>query len=604
MCCTNMIMQQLKFNLSGEKSSGSLDKFPVLEPGEFISLDTEHRGLGPGSPVVGVSLATAGSEVYLPCGHPEGRQYQAEHVRNFLIDSLAGREVSFRAAKNDIERLLEFGVDCEALGVIPHEVAHAAALLDDSRRKFDLDTLARDRLGTRKVTPYLDGRIIPRAEIPDVPAHIAAPYARGDARLTYDLATAYDQDIADQELRRVLDLEDSLIYSTLSMERLKVKIDVPKLERWIHEVREANAARIMEIYRRTGLRINPDSAWDMAKLFNYLRIGFSRGKKGIPLFPEVYLQVHNEVKEVALCIECRDLSSLLSKYLVKYYNALTPDGYLPYQLHQLRADDYGTITGRYAASNVNIQQVYKPSKQKVQSPVTTPWLIRELFIASGLDPGYFLMRNTVHDEVNGDLEGKWFHADASQIEYRLFAHFSCIPRPYSKRLIEAYQNDPKISFHKYVHKELLKECMIYDHAKNFNFGKLYGFGVEKAAAMIGTNDMDYVQTLMDQYDAKVPEAKRLLYYCSELAEKRGYVRTILGRRRRYHAGDRFYSGLNSILQGSAADLMKLKLKRLYNERMNLRNMKDIEECFNIQEFKLRVPITWECSVGDNWKETS
>lgn len=598
-----MTMQQLKFHLSGESEQlATLDRFPVLEPGEFIALDTEHRGLGPGSPVVGVSLATAGAEWYLPCGHPEGRQYQPEQIRDFLNDNLAGREVFLRAAKNDIERLREFGVDLEAIGVIPHEIQHAAALLDDSRRKFDLDTLALDRLGKNKVIPLLSGRVIPRAEIPDVPAHTAAPYAKGDARLTYDLATVYDGDIAEQDLRRVVDLEDSLIYCVLAMERAKVKIDVPKLERWINEVREAHSARVLEIYRRTGLRINPDSAHDMAKLFKYLNIGYSRGRNGIPLFPEVYLKQYDEVKEVQCCIDCRDLSSLLSKYLVKYLNALTPDGYLPYQLHQLRADDYGTITGRFASSKVNIQQVYKPSKQKVQSPVTAPWLVRELFIAGGHED--FLMRFTVHDEVNGDLMGRWFHADASQIEYRLFAHFSSIPRPYSKRLIEAYAKDPNISFHKYVHKELLKECMIYDHAKNFNFMKLYGGGVDKAAAMLGTDDIDYVQTLMDQYDAKVPEAKRLLYYVSELAEKRGYVRTILGRRRRYHAGDRFYSGLNSVLQGSAADLMKLKLLRLYNERKNLKTFKDLEECFAVQEFKLRVPITWECSVGDNWKETS
>jgi|SRR5579859_63959 len=597
-----MIIPQLKLNLSGEKSSGSLDRFPVLEPGEFIALDTEHRGLGPGSPVVGVSLATAGSEWYLPCGHPEGKQYDPENLKNWLIDNLAGREVFFRAAKNDIERLREFGVDLEAIGVIPHEVQHAAALLDDSRRKFDLETLAQDRLGIGKVVPKLNGREIPRAEIPDIPVDLAAPYARHDARLTYDLAMVYDGDIAEQELRRVIDLEDSLIYCILSMEREKVKLDVPKLHRWIREVQEAYAARIMEIYRRTGLRVSPDSSKDLSKLFKYLNIKPGRTAAGEDSFTDVILNKYIEIKEVQLVSEARDLASLLSKYLIKYRDAMTPDGYLPYQLHQLRADDYGTITGRFASSKVNIQQVYKPSKQKIQSPVTSPWLVRELFISGGHEN--FLMRFTVHDEVNGDLGGRWFHADASQIEYRLFAHFSCVPRPYSKRLIEAYANDPNISFHKFVHKELLKECMIYDHAKNFNFMKLYGGGVDKAASMLGTNDIDYVQGLMDQYDAKVPEAKRLLYYCSELAEKRGYVRTILGRRRRYHTGDRFYSGLNSILQGSAADLMKLKLKRLYDERKNLKKFKDLEECFAIQEFKLRVPITWECSEGDNWKETS
>jgi DNA polymerase-1 len=582
----------------------SCDSLPNLENVSTIALDTEHKGLGPDATLVGVSLATCDAEWYLPCAHPSGRQHAPETLRAYLHDALTYKRVIFRAAKNDLNVLKRWGLDLEELGVEPHEVQHAAALLDEHRRHFSLDELARDKLGQGKIVPLYYGKEVPAYEIPHLPAHAAAPYARRDARITYDLHQAYEKDIVKDGLDKVLDLEDKLIYCTLAMENARVKLDKLKLERWIGEVHNAYAERILEVHRRTGLRVNPNSANDVAKLFKYLGEGWHKTPKGKPSFTDDYLHKFDDVPEIRMVSEARDLDSLLTKYLVKYHQA-SPGGFLAYQLHQLRAEEeganFGTITGRYASSKVNIQQVFKPDKQVVQSPVTAPWIIRELFIP-GSDNGW-LMRFTVHDEVNGDFDGRWFHSDASQIEYRLFAHFSCVPHK-STRLIDAYNKNPKMSYHKFVHEEILKKCMIYSHAKNFNFMKLYGGGLDKAAFMLGTDDLDHVQELLDQYDAALPEAKDLLQYCSRLAERRSFVRTILGRRRRYLPGDRFYSALNSVLQGSAADLMKLKLLRLYNERNNVKTFKDVVECHAVQEFPLRVPITWECSLGSNWKETS
>jgi DNA polymerase I-like protein with 3'-5' exonuclease and polymerase domains len=580
----------------------TLDAFPNLEGHRgTIAFDVEHLGLGREAKPIGIAIATGDSSWYLPWGHIEGHQHTQEGVVSWCKDNLAGADVAFRNAKNDIEQVRKIGLDLEAIGIIPHEIQHAAALLDEHRRKFTLDALAQDRLGMRKMNLTWKGRDVPPAEIPLLPSWAVAHYAKMDARLTWLLDENYRNDIEKEELGDVLELEDSLLWCVLDMERQMVPIDVPKLDRWILELQEEWSHRVMEIYRKTGLRVNPDSPDDVAKLFNYMGLGFSRTMEGNPSFTGDFLKSLDDIPLVQLIIEARDMSSLRSKYLLKYRAALV-NGMLPYQLHQLRADDGGTITGRFASSKVNIQQVFKPNKQILASPCTAKWLIRELFI-----PGQgssYLQRFTVHDEVNGDLNGKWFHADASQIEYRLFAHFSCVPRPYSHRIIDAYNRDPNLSYHKWVHKEVLKGALIYDHAKNFNFMKLYGGGVDRAAEMLGTNDFKGVQEKLDIYDRELPEAKRLLYFVSELVERRGYCKTILGRRRRYAKGDRFYSGLNSVLQGSAADLMKLKLRRLYRERKNLDMLKKLEECFAVQEFPLRVPITWELSTGKNWRECS
>lgn len=593
-------MSQLAFNLSNSQPGPAArpDAFPRDLP-DRVALDVEHRGLGRAAAAVGLVVAAADREWYLPWGHPEGAQHPEGAVWKWAKENLVDKDLIFRAAKNDIEVLRRWGLDLEAQGCRPHEVQHAAALLDDHRRQFTLEALAQDRLGTGKLEVKLNGRLVPPDELPDLPANLAAPYARRDGRLTFDLDCAYAADIEAQDLGKVLDLEDELIYCVLGMERAMTYLDQPKLECWIGEVRAAHTERVMEIHRRTGVRVNPDSSKDMAKLFNYLNIGYSRGRNGTPLFPDEYLKKYNDVREVAIAIECRDLSSLLSKYLVKYRDALLPDGRLPYLLHQLRADEGGTITGRFASSKINIQQVYKPDKQVKTSPVTKPWIVRELFLPGQGEP----LRFTVHDEMNGDLDDGWLHADASQIEYRLFAHFSNQPPPHSTRIIDAYRANPNLSYHKWVWKELLHERMIYSHAKNLNFAKLYGAGVDKLAWMMECGEAE-AEELNQTYDRAVPEAKRLLWYCNNLAEKRGYVRTLLGRRRRYAPGDRYYSALNSVLQGGAADLMKLKLLRLYQERNALTTLARVEECFAVQEFDLRVPITWECSVGKNWKETS
>jgi len=101
------------------------------------------------------------------------------------------------------------------------------------------------------------------------------------------------------------------------------------------------------------------------------------------------------------------------------------------------------------------------------------------------------------------------------------------------------------------------------------------------------------------------------------------VTTLLARRARFGKNDRFHSAVNRVIQGSAADLMKLKLRRVYRERETLgilklrqtvhdeqtgdkdpdpKYTKRIQECFAVQEVPLRVPIIWEMKTGRNWRE--
>lgn len=581
------LQQNLKWTVDPALSRGqALDALPEQLEAPRVSLDVETDGIdvyGNSMPV-GISMADANQEWYFPFGHFEGRQHQAAKVRGWLEENLAGKEIVFRNAKFDIEMCRKWGLDLEAIGCRPREVQHGAALLDDRRRVFTLEALAQDKLGLGKL-PLPPGRIV------ELPAHVIAPYGRRDARITYDLDTSYEPDIIGQDLGKVLQLENDLIYATLSMEREGAWLDVPKLERWITEVEEARVQRLLEIHRLTGIRVNPNSPDTMKRLFNYLQIDLPGS------FDEDHLK-DVDLPEIQLALEARQLASLLSKYLIKYRDAMGPGGRLRYQLHQLRADEGGTITGRYASSKINIQQVMKPDKQEV---CTRQWIIRELFI-----PG----REAV----------SYLSGDASQIEFRLLAHYTKYIG--STRLIKAYQENPDTDFHQLVTDKVLKNIMSRTFAKNVNFCKVYGGGADKVARMTG-RPVAEAEEMVAEYDRLFPEAKRILNKMTRLAETRGYVKTFIGRRRRFQQGDRFYSALNCVLQGTAADLMKMALLELYNERNTIKYLqratvhdetdgdaltnqtqKLVNELLAEQRLKLDVSITWSVGTGKNWKEAA
>lgn len=587
-----------------------LDQLPSQLPDPCVAIDVETDGLGPTSLPVGVSLATSTDEWYFPFGHTGGgAQHEEGLIRLWLANHLEGKDVIFKEAKRDLRWLKRWGLDLELLGVRPHDVQHQAALLDDHRRVFTLEALAQDRLGRGKVP--LDARYFH-----ELPADQAAVYARQDARLTHDLAASYDQDIAAEDLTRVLALEDQLIYCVMSMEDAGAPLDVKKLARWDAEILEAYLARVLELCRRVNFRVNPNSGLDLKKLFKHL--GLAVPSKYDPEKHEVRDSFEEDLllplaghwegtgktrqfkwdsRDLQLVVEAKQLDSLRSKCTTKFLKAVDGRGVLPYQLHQLRADEGGTIMGRFASSKVNIQQVMKPDKQP---PVTHPWIIRQLFVPA---------------------RGRFLHADASQIEFRMLAHYvSTVLK--QDRLAKAYRDNPQIDFHQLVTDKILRNLMPRVLVKNFNFMKVYGGGVGKVVTMTGLGEAE-AEDRNREYDREFPEAKQLMRTVSRVAEERGYVRTFTGRRRRFREGEKFYSALHAVLSGTAADVMKLKLLRVYDERKTLdlllrhtehdelngdagsgKTLKLTRECLAVQELPLRVPITWEAGVGKNWKEAS
>jgi DNA polymerase-1 len=167
-------------------------------------------------------------------------------------------------------------------------------------------------------------------------------------------------------------------------------------------------------------------------------------------------------------------------------------------------------------------------------------------------------------------------------------------------------------------------------AKNVNFMALYGGGKTKFMYMMKLAGMPVDEVMTDQfyeeYESEFPEAKQLMKKASKLAERRGFVKTLMGRRARFskYGENRYYSALNRIIQGSAADIMKIKLLQVYNECRNYFDLRFtvhdsidgfiiepekerlIKEVLDgpIKQFNLKVPIVWKTGIGKTWAEAS
>jgi DNA polymerase-1 len=563
-----------------------------------IGFDTEtsHKGWrDPKNKVVGVSLALEdGRDFYFPWGHLGGGNLDKSRVLNFLSKTLKGKTLVCAEAKHEIQMMRREGVDFEAMGCAIREVQYPPALLSDARRSFQLNDLAKDFLGREKID--LDA-----AKIWEMPASEVGPYAELDARLNLDLDTVYAPLIQEQDLGKVLQLEYDLIYCVCEMERNGVPLDVPKLARWRREAGQRWDQAVYQVHRDSGLKLNFNSPLQVAQLFDKLGLeypktaGTKQHPEGFPSFTDAFLSDidHPLVQSVR---RAKAVDSLRTKYLDKYWDALV-DGYLHYNLHQLKANEYGTISGRFSSSSVNIQQVFDPERQEDKLGFME-WLIRELFLpVPPRTPGRYW----------------WVKLDASQIEFRLFVHYSR-----SARLIKRFCEDRGVDFHQMV----ADLCRIKRKpAKNINFGKLFGMGREKMARQLGL-PQDEADSLFDQYNAMFPETQELMNATMSLAKARGYVKTRLGRRARFPDGERLHSALNRVIQGSAADVLKLKLLEVYNNRkffdihkllftvhddiniatQNLRRVRDIKECLEapIPNLPFRVPILWDADVGPNW----
>lgn len=601
--------QRSLFDVVESDSTWSPSEPPSLDGIDEIALDFETTGLRwweddiPVAAGLGYKRGNEYVTQYLPWAHRGGGNLSEDTVKRWFKREVRNKKIKNLSSKFDNHMGYKWGIDFEEQGCVWGDIAHYAALLDDQRKSgFSLNAVAWDYIQKRKV----EGIDVPN--ISALHAGDARAYGEQDVLLILETMDKMRPLLAAQGLEEVADLEDQVIFPVCEMERNGAPLDVPKLKSWVVKSKEDFLQCIWKIHELTGENIDPSNRNDMVRLFRVLGLPIKKWTSGgatrdpLPSFTDEVLAGLDE-PAIEWVRRARRLTSLQDKYLFKYLGELNSDDIIRYSLNQLKADEGGTVSGRFSSSSlmkgedktgVNIQQVMRPDRHK--ETFGNEYIIRELFIPK---------------------EGMWFTADARQIEFRLFAHFSN-----SQRLIEAYEKNPDTDFHNIVW-EIVKQFQpdfTRKTTKDTNFAQIYGAGAYKTSQMLKL-PMEKAEEFVKIYHEAFPEVKRLLSKASRIASDTGFVKTILGRRFNFPDKQWLHKALSRVIQGSAADVMKRKLVELHKARKrtgfklrftvhdevngdvpDAKSAEMVKEILNTQSTNFRVPILWETGTGQNWKE--
>jgi DNA polymerase I-like protein with 3'-5' exonuclease and polymerase domains len=359
---------------------------------------------------------------------------------------------------------------------------------------------------------------------------LGVEYAKGDGVTTWAVWDIQNKHIIEQDLQRIHDLECRVTRTLFRMERRGVRIDVEKLDQMVKKI--GLDLVIAKEFLPEGF--NPRSKLEMRKLMEeHKQLDWPLTKpsktfpQGQPSFSKEWLLTHDIGKRV---VAVRELEHMTASFLNPMRDTHTFEGRVYATFNQMKMDDYGTVSGRLSSSNPNLQQIPKRNK-------ALAILFRAIFLPE---------------------EGHtWSSNDYRQQEVVIFAEYTQAPV-----LVEGYQNDPNFDAHQLVADMLTKETGTkYDrstHGKTINLAQIYGLGKEKMAIKIGTT-VEKATHLLTVYHRLLPEVKTFTKNAGNKARNRGWVMTILGRKRRFPNSQLSYQAINQIIQGSSADITKLKM---------------------------------------------
>ena len=604
------------------------ENIPNLEDATEIAIDLEThdpnlKTTGPGwaikkGKVIGVALAVEGWQGYFPLAHPGGGNFDEKVFKRQLKKILdLPCDKIFHNAIYDVGWLSAMGL--EVSGRICDTMI-AAPLLDENRRNYSLKEIAQEYTGETKSEAGLyeaakDFGVDAKAEMHLLPAMYVGPYAEQDAAVTLKLWHVLKVELIKQELTSVFNLETELLPILFHMKRKGVRVDIEKAERVKAEFKAGEKKILESLYKKCGFEVEILAPLSIAKAFDKLNISYNRTPTGLPSFDKNFLSTHSHpfAKQI---VEAREINKAYTTFIDSILKH-SHKGRIHADVNQLRSDTGGTISGRLSMQNPNLQQI--PARNPKISPK-----IRSLFIPE---------------------EGeKWGIFDYSQQEPRLLVHYGAIISDRIELegvapLVDGYTNED-IDFHQAVAN---MANIDRKQAKTINLGMMYGMGKGKLMSELGL-DKDDIDTVFRQYHSTVPFVKELTDKTMRRAGEKGYIRTILGRKCRFHLWEPnhfgvhkalpqaqaeveyggmnkikrawTYKALNRLIQGSAADQTKMAMVKLYREGflpliqvhdeldMSFSSEEEKKKIIEIMEhaLELRVPSKVDAEIGPSWGE--
>ncbi len=606
------------------------------DPARPIALDTETTALNPfQAELVGIGLCWGEGLTdlaYIPIGHhppaaadllssppPAPPQLPLEQVLAALAPWLASAQhpKTLQNAKYDRLVLMRHGLPLG--GVVMDTLL--ADYLRDANAKHGLDALAGRNFG---FSPTGFAELVPKgATFASVPIGEAALYCGMDVHLTWRLTGQIRQQLADlgPALPALLDAVELPLEPVLAlMEATGIRIDTAYLAELSGELATTLARLELDARAAAGVDFNLASPKQLGELL-FDKLGLDRKKSrktktGWSTDAAVLEKLEDAHPVVPLVLEHRTLSKLKSTYVDALPALMEPEtGRVHTDFNQAV-----TATGRLSSSNPNLQNI----------PIRTEFSrrIRKAFLPQ---QGWQLIS-----------------ADYSQIELRILTHLSGEPV-----LVEAYQAGDDV--HALTARLLLEKDEVSPDerrlGKTINFGVIYGMGAQRFARETGVGQAQ-AKEFLTKYKQRYPRVFSFLEMQERLALSRGYVETILGRRRPFafdpnglgrllgkdpleidlevarRAGmeaQQLRAAANAPIQGSSADIIKLAMVQLQRElatadlpaRLLLQVHDELvleaapealEAVLEITRrtmetaVQLSVPLRVETGVGPNWME--
>jgi len=606
------------------------------DPGRPVALDTETTSLNPfQAELVGVGVAWGEGPAelaYIPIGHqaqpaadllsapPDAPvQLPLDAVLTALAPWLASAShpKALQNAKYDRLILLRHGLPLG--GVVMDTLL--ADYLRDAGDKHGLDAMAERHFG---FSPTSYAELVPKgANFASVEIDAAAQYCGMDVHLTWRLAQLLRRELTamGDALPQLLDQVELPLEPVLAlMEATGIRIDTAYLGELSAELKTTLDRLEAEAKAAAGVDFNLASPKQLGELlFDSLGLDRKKSRKtktGWSTDAAVLEKLEADHPVVPLVLEHRTLSKLKSTYVDALPVLMEPEtGRVHTDFNQAV-----TATGRLSSSNPNLQNI----------PIRTTFSrrIRKAFLP---EAGWSLIS-----------------ADYSQIELRILAHLSG-----EEVLVEAYRSGDDV--HALTARLLLeKDTVTPDErrlGKTINFGVIYGMGAQRFARETGVSQAE-AKDFLTKYKQRYPRVFAFLELQERLALSRGYVETILGRRRPFHfdpnglgrlrgkdpleidlevarrggmEAQQLRAAANAPIQGSSADIIKLAMVQLHRElqaaQLPARLLLQVHDELVLEAapealdavrtltretmeraVTLSVPLVVETGVGPNWMD--
>ena len=571
---------------------------------KILSLDTETTGTDPiRAELVGMSFSYAENQAfYVPV--PADRTEAQRIVDKFkpVFENKETLKVG-QNIKYDMLVLANYGVEIQgemfdtmiAHYVLQPELHHGMDYLAEIYLHYE----------TIKIEELIGPKGKNQKNMRDLdPANIYR-YACEDADVTLKLKNVLEKELKQNDAESLFrDIEMPLVPVLAYMERNGVRIDTEALKETSRHFTARMQQIEKEVHRLAGVEFNIASPKQVGEvLFDRLKIVDKPKKTKTGQYvtsEEVLESLKGKHEIVGKILEHRGLKKLLGTYIDALPQLINPQtGHIHTSFNQTV-----TATGRLSSSNPNLQNIPVRNEDGKE--------IRKAFIP--------------------DEGCEFFSADYSQIELRIMAHLSQDPH-----MIEAFRENQDIhaATAAKIYKEKLEDVTREQRskAKTANFGIIYGISVFGLAERLNI-DRKEAKELIDGYFENYPHVKEYMDKSILEAREKGYIETIF-RRRRYlpdinsrNAVVRGYAERNAInapIQGSAADIIKVAMVRIYRRfreegirsKMILQVHDELnfsvlpEEKEKVQQivisemesaYKMKVPLQADCGWGKNWLE--